>query len=257
MIGIFDSGVGGLSVLNEIHKLLPTVPLLYFADSKNIPYGNKSQDFLRERSLEISNFLRNQGAKVIVIACNTATAAAAESIREKLPLPVVAVEPPIKPAVVLCRSGAMAAIATEVTLNSARFNALLYKFAKDIKVIKRVSNDLVPIVENHQWKDPSARSLLGRMIDEFLAEGVDTVVLGSTHFSFLKDSILELSKGRIAPVGSAEATAQQVLRVSSGIFDNEQELARVKVLVSGNVDSFRENFSVFSEIEAEIEETGI
>lgn len=256
MIGIFDSGVGGLSVLNEVCRIIPSQTLLYFADSKNIPYGEKSEDFLRTRSLEISKLLLARGAKVLVIACNTATAVAAEILRESLHIPVVAVEPPIKPAVAQCKSGVLAVIATEVTLNSPRLNTLISSYAKELKVVKRISNDLVPIVENHRWNDTSVRVHLQNIVDRFLEEGVDTVVLGSTHFSFLKESIEELSNGKIVPIGSAEATAKQVLKVSSGFLAlNDEPL--VKILVSGSAGVFKENFQFFSRILADIEQTDV
>ena len=257
MIGIFDSGVGGLSVLNEIRRLIPEESLLYFADTKNLPYGNKSESFLRARSLEISRFLYDQGAKILVIACNTATAAGVESVRENLNIPVIAVEPPIKPAVALSSSGIIGVLATELTLASQRFRTLIDRYAKDLKVIERSSNDLVPLVENCNWSDILGRTIIGKVVDEFVSQGVDAIVLGSTHFSFLKDIIIELSNGKLIPVGSAEATAQQALKIykESGMIPVGQ--GQAKIFVSGDLKLFKKNLAAFSSCKAEVYQADI
>lgn len=267
MIGIFDSGVGGLSVFNEIRRLLPAEQLLYFADTKNFPYGNKSEEFLRSRSLEISKFLCSQGARLLVIACNTATAAGVESVREFIDIPVVAVEPPIKPAVALSSTGVIGVIATDATIASKRFRSLVDKYGQEIRIIERSSNDLVPLVENLSWRDGTGQAILKSLGDEFLSQGADAVVLGSTHFSFLKDSLIQLFNDKLIPVGSAEATAQQVLKLIAQIdqslispdrFDkNRSKEAAVKagdlkILVSGDAKKFATNLPSFSNCNAEV-----
>lgn len=247
MIGIFDSGVGGLSVLNEVKKLIPSENLLYCADTLHLPYGAKSEEFLRKRSLQIAEFLKAEGAEIIVIACNTATAAAAELIRDKIGIPVVAVEPAIKPAVAISVSKVIGAIATDITLASSRFSALLERYAVDVEVIKRPSNDLVSLVENCGWKEAKGRSLLSIVADDFVKSGVDAVVLGSTHFTYLKESLIELSNGVLIPIGSAEATAQQVLKVFTNLDLKTRNVnGEVTIFVSGDADLFRNNLAHFS-----------
>ena len=135
-IGVFDSGVGGLSVLREIHAQLPNEALLYVADSGHVPYGEKSAEFIRERSQKIAEFLLAQGAKALVLACNTATVAAVADLRERYPqLPIVGMEPAVKPAASATRSGVVGVLATTGTLKSARFAALLDRFASDVRVV--------------------------------------------------------------------------------------------------------------------------
>lgn len=252
MIGIFDSGVGGLSVLNEVRALIPGESLLYFADSKNIPYGDKSEDFIRERSLQIAKFLKTKGIRLLVIACNTATAAGVDSIRNCLDIPVVAVEPPLKPAVAISISKTIGVIATKITLNSKRYKNLLNLCASNVAVIERPSNDLVPLVENFSWNNPQNHALLTAVVNNFIEKGVDAVVLGSTHFSFLKNSLIEISDRKLIPVGSAEATAQQVLKISKEKGFDLSGQGEITIFVSGDAKCFGENLKYFSEYKAEV-----
>ena len=146
-IGVFDSGLGGLSVLAEIHRLLPHEKLIYVGDSANAPYGDHSADFVRERSRKITDFLLDKGVKAIVIACNTATAEAASLIRETIDIPVIGLEPAIKPAAQLSKNGIIGVLATQRTINSERLLGLTERYAKDKKVLAQVCHGLVEKVE--------------------------------------------------------------------------------------------------------------
>ena len=147
-VGVFDSGVGGLSVLGEIQRLLPNETLLYVADSGHVPYGEKTPEFIRQRSAAITDFLIEQGAKALVVACNTATAAGINELREKYPqLPIIGMEPAVKPAAAATRSGVVGVLATTGTLQSAKFAALLDRFASDVRVITRPCPGLVELIE--------------------------------------------------------------------------------------------------------------
>lgn len=253
MIGVFDSGVGGLSVLNEIRKRLPHHALIYFADTANVPYGDKSEAFIRDRSLIISEFLESEGAELIVIACNTATSAAAEAVRAEVSVQVVAIEPPVKPAVVASKTKIIGVLATEVTLRSPRYQSLLSRFGSGAKIISRVSNDLVPLIEAGLWETESGRAIVRDIVSHFLDHGADTLVLGSTHFSFLKGLVLELSDGKLQPIGPAEATAQQVQRVLQGrdVDESSQTHAPIELWVSGDLKEFEKNFATFSPYKVE------
>jgi glutamate racemase len=212
-IGVFDSGMGGLSVLREIRALLPAEDLLCCADSGNAPYGEKSQELITERSLEICEFLIGQGAKAIVIACNTATAAAAGAIRSRWPaVPVIAMEPAVKPATEATRKGVVGVLATTGTLKSARFAALLDRFGRGIRVLVRPGVGLVEAVERGECDTPRVRDLLARHLDPMLAGGADVIVLGCTHYVFLREQIQAHVGPAAKLIDTGAAVAHQLQR---------------------------------------------
>src|SRR5690606_37063230 len=181
-VGVFDSGVGGLSVLGEIRSLLPNESLLYVADCGHIPYGEKTPEFIRQRCLIIADFFHQQRAKALVLACNTATAAAAAQLRERYPdWPIVGMEPAVKPAAAATRSGVVGVLATTGTLQSAKFAALLDRFAGDVRVVTQPCPGLVELIESGDLFSPTIRALLQSYVDPLLAEGCDTIILGCTH----------------------------------------------------------------------------
>lgn len=212
-VGVFDSGMGGLSVLLEIRRLLPGEDILYCGDSGYAPYGERSQEAITARSLEICDFLVAQGAKAIVIACNTATAAAAPAIRVHLPqIPVIGMEPAVKPATEATRSGVVGVLATTGTLKSARFAALLDRFGRGIKVLVRPGVGLVEAVERGERDTPALRELLRRHLDPMLAGGADAIVLGCTHYVFLRELIQELVGPSVSVIDTGVAVATQLQR---------------------------------------------
>jgi glutamate racemase len=242
MIGIFDSGVGGLSALLELKKIDKELACLYFADSAHVPYGEKSPEFIIDRSLKIADFLISQGARVLLMACNTATAVAADELRAKIKIPVVAVEPPIKPAVALTRSGVIGVLATKVTLESDRYQKLLKNYAQSVRIVQRVSNDLVYVVENLPLSNLEDTKHLRMIVEEFLREKVDTIVLGSTHFYFLKDLIKEFSNGLIQTLSPSEASARHLynlLNQSEILIPKDED----KFFVSGRPELFSQQLS--------------
>lgn len=211
-IGIFDSGVGGLSVLRHIQEELPHENLLYVADSAHAPYGGKSPREIQARSTALTEFLVGRGAKAIVVACNTATAAAIGLLRERYPLPVIGMEPAVKPAVTATRSGVVGVLATTGTLKSAQFAALLESYGKNVRVVTQGCPGLVECVERGELDTSETRELLSHYIEPLLAEGADTLVLGCTHYPFLKPLIEELVDGRVALIDTGAAVARQVRR---------------------------------------------
>ena len=211
-IGVFDSGVGGLSVLKHIRAQLPSVPLLYVADSGHVPYGDKTQDYIRDRSLVLTEFLVRQGAGAVVIACNTATAAAAAPLRARFELPIVAMEPAVKPAVTATRTGVVGVLATVGTLESARFAALLEQYAGDVEIVMQACPGLVEQVEAGELTSTTTRELVARYTRPLLERGADTIVLGCTHYPFLKPVIVELVGPDVHLIDTGEAVARQVVR---------------------------------------------
>lgn len=210
-VGVFDSGVGGLSVLGEIRARLPHESLLYVADSGYVPYGEKTPEFIRERSQAIAGFLLDQGAKALVLACNTATAAAVADLRQRYPeLPIVGMEPAVKPAAAATRSGVVGVLATTGTLKSAKFAALLDRFASDVRVITQPCPGLVEQIEAGELDSAHTRELLQGWIQPLLAEGCDTLILGCTHYPFIKPLLRELLPVSVSLVDTGAAVARQL-----------------------------------------------
>lgn len=209
-IGVFDSGVGGLSVLREIRHLLPHEDLLYVADSGHVPYGEKPPEVIRERSLRIAEFLIGQGARALVLACNTATAAAVNELRSTFDMPIIGMEPAVKPAAAATRNGKVGVLATTGTLQSAKFAALLDRFARDVEVLTQPCPGLVECVEQGDLQGPQVRALLQRYLQPLLQADCDTLILGCTHYPFLKPVLRELLPPDIQLVDTGEAVARQL-----------------------------------------------
>ncbi|HXU94609.1 MAG TPA: glutamate racemase [Gallionella sp.] len=215
-IGVFDSGVGGLSVLHHIRRTLPNERLIYVADSGHVPYGDKPPEYIEQRSIALTRFLAEQGADAIVIACNTATAAAAATLRSRFGMPIVAMEPAVKPAVAATRSGVVGVLATIGTLESARFAALLEKYAGDVEIVTQGCPGLVEQVERGDLSGPETRALIERYTAPLLARGADTLILGCTHYPFLAPLIREVVGADIALVDTGEAVARHLQRRIQG-----------------------------------------
>ena len=216
-LGVFDSGVGGLSVLREIRARLPHEPLLYVADSAHVPYGNKSPAFIIERSRTLARFLLDHGAKALVIACNTATAAAAATLRADWPdVPIVGMEPAVKPAVAATRNGIVGVLATVGTARSRRFAALLDDFARDVRVVVQPAPGLAEAVEAGALDSPDTRALVARHLQPLLDAGIDTLVLGCTHYPFLKPLITELAGPAVSLIDTGAAVARHLERRLAG-----------------------------------------
>ncbi len=213
-IGVFDSGVGGLSVLAEIRQLLPAESLLYVADCGHIPYGEKSPEFIRERCRLVAEFFKGQGAKALVVACNTATVAAVADLRSAYPeWPLVGMEPAVKPAAAATRSGVVGVLATTGTLQSAKFAALLDRFASDVQVITRPCPGLVELIEAGDLHSPVLRQLLQGYVAPLLEAGCDTLILGCTHYPFLRPLLSELIPPGVSLIDTGAAVARQLQRL--------------------------------------------
>ena len=211
-IGVFDSGVGGLSVLHHIRHFLPHERLIYIADSAHVPYGDKPASFIEQRSLALTQFLIEQGAHAIVIACNTATAAAISTLRKHFSLPIIGMEPAVKPAVAATRSGVVGVLATIGTLESARFAALLERYAGEVEIVTQGCPGLVEQVELGDLNGTQTRALIERYTAPLLAQGADTLILGCTHYPFLAPLICEVVGPNIVLIDTGEAVARQLQR---------------------------------------------
>lgn len=213
-IGVFDSGVGGLSVLGEIQRLLPNESLLYVADCGHIPYGEKTPEFIRQRCSAMAGFFREQGAKALVLACNTATVAGVADLRRDFPdWPIVGMEPAVKPAAAATRSGVVGVLATTGTLQSAKFAALLDRFAADIKVITQPCPGLVELIETGDLHSAELRTLLQGYVAPLLAQNCDTIILGCTHYPFLKPLLRSMIADDVSLIDTGAAVARQLQRL--------------------------------------------
>ena len=212
-IGVFDSGVGGLSVLRDIRAALPHEDLIYVADSGHVPYGNKTPDYIRERSRTLTQFLIERGAKAIVIACNTATAAAAAMLRSTFDLPIVGMEPAVKPAVAATRTGVIGVLATVGMLQSARYAALLERFVQGVDVVTVPCPGLADQVELGDLDGPVTRDMIQRFTAPLLARNADTIVLGCTHYPFLRPLIADVVGPDVALIDTGAAVARRLQQV--------------------------------------------
>ena len=212
-IGIFDSGLGGLSVLRAIRAQLPHESLLYVADSLHAPYGLRDNEFISERTLAIGEWLVAQGAKALFVACNTATAESIALARARLAIPIIGVEPGIKPAANQSKSRVAGVLATQVTLRSERFKSLIERYASDCRFMCQPGHGLVEAVERCEIDTAQVRALLASYIEPMLAAGADTLVLGCTHYPFLDAAIRDIARGRLTLIDTSVAIARQLERV--------------------------------------------
>jgi glutamate racemase len=217
MIGVFDSGLGGLSVLAAIAGTLPRADLVYLADTAHVPYGSRGQDFIRGRVLAIGDHLVGLGCSMLVVACNTATAAAVAELRQRHPgLPVVGVEPGVKPAAAASPARRIAVLATESTARSERLARLIRDHAQGVQVLVRACPGWATRVEMLQFEAAEFRAEIAATVLPLLEAGADRLVLGCTHYSFLVPVLAPLVAGRAELVDVAAAVARQARRLKDG-----------------------------------------
>ncbi|MDX8387724.1 MAG: glutamate racemase [Ghiorsea sp.] len=210
-IGIFDSGLGGLTVFEEIRALLPHEDLVYIADSAFAPYGNKPDTCIQERSLKQAEFLVEQcGVKALVVACNTATAAAISKLRQRFDMPVIGMEPALKPAVEMTKSGIVGILATGNTLKSDKFSSLLDIHQHRARILTQPCHGLVEAIEAGNFATFETKELLFRYLKPLLDAGVDTVVLGCTHYPWLTTLIRSIAGEHIQLVSTGSAVAKHL-----------------------------------------------
>ena len=243
MIGVFDSGSGGLSVLKEIIRLLPDEQYVYFADNAFCPYGEKTAAEIRSRAHVITDRLLAEGARIIVVACNTATAAAIADLRESYPdIPFIGMEPAVKPAAIGTRTGVIGVLATAGTLKGSKYLNTKGKYEDDVKIVEHVGQGFVELVEACDLDSPKAEEIVRESVTPLLAECADTIVLGCTHYPFLAPVIQRIAGDDVTVIDPAPAVARQTVKVMQqrGLLPaplpepaGTKEAPKVKLLSSG------------------------
>lgn len=246
-IGVFDSGSGGLSVMKEILRILPGERYIYYADNANCPYGEKSAEFIRGRSMAISEELLHLGAQAIVVACNTATGAAIKELREKWPeIPFIGMEPAVKPAVKESRTGTIGILATKSTLGAEKYRLTRDRFALGVKVYEHPGDGFVELVENGQLDGPQVEDTVRHSLFPLLDSGADTIVLGCTHYPFLLPVLQRLAGENVKFIDPAPAVARRLSQVlkEKGIALENRPRADIQIKSSGPDDSARRILAV-------------
>jgi glutamate racemase len=230
-IGVFDSGVGGLSVLRDIRNELPGEDLLYVADSAHAPYGEKSPEFIQDRALAITEFLLQQQAKAIVVACNTATSAAAGLLRAHFSVPIIAMEPAVKPAALSTQTGVVGVLATRGTLSSENFAKLTTRFGAHAEILVQPCPGLVEQIEAGDLAGDKTKVLLTQYLEPLLLRHADTIVLGCTHYPFLVPLIHKIAGAKVTIIDPAPAVARELHRRLAGA-------SLLSLRISGGCESF-------------------
>jgi len=241
-IGVLDSGVGGLSILRELRAQLPHESLIYLADQAHVPYGPRTIDEVRAFTVGVARFLLAQGVKLIVVACNAASAAALYALREQFPaLPFVGMEPAVKPAAEHTRTGVIGVIATEATFQGALYASVVGRFAQGVRVATAACPAFVRLVEAGETDTPAARAAVRACVAPLLAAGVDQLVLGCTHFPFLKETLQAALGPGVTLVDPSTAVARQAGRVLAerDLCAPERSAGRVAYLTTGDPARFR------------------
>ncbi len=208
-IGIFDSGIGGITIYKEIHALLPNENIIYLADSKNAPYGGKSKEKIIEYSVKNTEFLLQHNCKLIVVACNTASTNAVKYLRKHYTVPIIRVQPAIKPAALHSKTKNVGILATNGTLKSELLLETSQKFATRVNVVEQVGEGLVSLIESGKTNSPEMTVLLNKYIQPMLAKNIDQLVLGCTHYPFLIPQIEKIVGNKVNILDSGEAIARQ------------------------------------------------
>ena len=247
MIGIFDSGVGGLSVFREIRRLLPEESYIYYSDNAHCPYGEKSVDYIIGRAREITSFLISKGAEIIVVACNTATAAAIATLRDEFPVRFIGMEPAVKPAVKSTRTGVVGVLATAGTLKADKYLHIREKFSEGVKIVEHIGQGFVELVEKGILTGIEAESIVTDSIKPLLDEGADRIVLGCTHYPFLSETIAKTATSlypdrEIEIIDPAPAVARHLLDIMKTEALIHNEGFSIELFSSGDGSVLRDTF---------------
>lgn len=248
MIGIFDSGIGGLSVFREIRNLLPEQDYAYYSDNAHCPYGEKSKEYIIGRARTITEFLLSEGADMIVVACNTATAAAISTLRTEYPeIPFIGMEPAIKPAVKLTRTGVVGVLATAGTLKADKYLDARGRWSDSIRVAEHVGQGFVELVETGNTTGQEAEETVQKSLKPLLDEGADVIVLGCTHYPFLSDTITKVAaelqpEKEIRIIDPAPAVAKHIVEVMQEKGISQHGGSVIKLYASGDDTCLKKTF---------------
>jgi glutamate racemase len=236
-IGIFDSGVGGLSVWQEIDRLLPDESIVYYADNANCPYGEKTREEVIRHSARVTQFLVDKGCKIIIVACNTATSQAIDYLRETFEIPFVGIVPAVKPASINSKTGVIAILATAGTLKSGKFDETRQEFSGNTEIILVEGGELVDIVENGLQGTKLSEEILRKHIDPLMERHIDHLVLGCTHFPFLIEDIKKITGNRVILDNPAPAIAKRTKFIleSEGLRASPANKKQVEFFSSGDI----------------------
>lgn len=247
-IGMLDSGVGGLTILRAIREQLPGQPVVYLADQAHVPYGVRKIEEVRSFTKEITRFLIDQGARIIVVACNTASVAALGYLRNEFPeTPFVGMEPAVKPAAEQTKTGVVGVLATYATFQTDVYNSVVERFAKNVTILQNHCPGLVNQVEKGDLAGLETRRILESALRPMIAQGIDTVVLGCTHYPFVIPLIQEIVGPNVRVIDPAPAIARQTQRLmtekgwlADGIIGSE-----IRLITTGNAQSIENNLPLF------------
>lgn len=251
MIGIFDSGVGGLSVFREVRKVLPEESYIYYSDNANCPYGGKSKEFIIDRARKITELLLEKGARIIVVACNTATAVAIRTLREEYPaIRFIGMEPAIKPAAQMTQTGVIGVLATAGTLSSEKYLNHKGKYAAETTIAEHIGEGFVELVESGNTAGPDAERTVAASLLPLLEAGADTIVLGCTHYPFLSETISKVAKERfperkvtvIDPAPAVAKHLKEVMKEEALLEATPKEAPSVTLLSSGDSTILEQTF---------------
>ena len=239
-IGVFDSGVGGLSILREMRRQMPDEPILYFADQSHVPYGPRPMEQVREFSEGITRFLLDQGADLIIVACNTASAAALTTLRRTFPVvPFVGMEPAVKPAAEVTRSGVVGVLATPTTFQGELYASVVERFARGVRLVNQTVPGLVEQIEAGHVDTPETEDLIRRALAPILAAKADAIVLACTHYPFVIPVITRLAGPGVTVIDPAPAVARQAARLRQAAWPREPTTPGSTALVtSGDPAAF-------------------
>jgi len=241
-IGIFDSGVGGLSVLRAIRAQMPEESVIYFGDQGHIPYGPRAMEQIRDFSEAIANFLLERNAKLIVVACNTASAAALKYLRDKFPdVQFVGMEPAVKPAAETTQTGRVGVLATPATFQGALYASVVERFANGVELFQNTCDGLVGQIEQGNLNGSETRKILESALHPMLEKNIDTVVLGCTHYPFVIPLVQEIVGGKVRVIDPAPSVAKQAKRLleAGELRSDSSARGNVKFYTSGNPDALK------------------
>lgn len=249
MIGIFDSGVGGLSVFREIRKLLPEERYVYYSDNAHCPYGEKSKEYIIGRAREITRLLTGMGAEIIVVACNTATAAAIAALREEFPISFIGMEPAVKPAVRSTKTGVVGVLATAGTLKADKYLNTRERFSEGVRIAEHVGLGFVELVEKGCLTGREAEEVVRSSLKPLLDEGADRIVLGCTHYPFLAGTLAKTAAGlyperQVEIIDPAPAVARHLFEIMQSEDIIRKDGFEIRLLSSGDPEALEKTYNM-------------
>lgn len=248
MIGIFDSGIGGLSVFREIRKVLPEQSYIYYSDNAYCPYGEKSREYIIDRARAITRFLLDKGCEIIVVACNTATAAAISTLREEFPVKFIGMEPAIKPAAQSTKTGVVGVLATAGTLKATKYIDTRARWAQNVSIVEHIGQGFVELVEKGITTGPEAETTVRTSLTPLLDAGADMIVLGCTHYPFLSDTIKKIAS-EVYPdrdidiIDPAPAVARHLMEVMAEEGISSGDGFSIELHASGDPTTLKETYN--------------